>query len=1207
MRIHHSLSLAALGILLASCAKEPVMVAPVEEDDRIPLNIEGSISQVATRATAAGFVDQDAVGLFAVNYTENNTLAGTLAAEGNQADNVKYVFDEANYKWTPMKPVYYKDINTNVDLYVYYPYQNSVKDVNTFGFEVQKDQSSEASATVKSGYEASDWLWGMAENITPSESRVRIPLKHRLSAVQVTLAEGTGFEEGEYAILSKTILLTNTTRKATLDFTTGTATPLGEPQLDGIIMCPQEDGTFRAIVIPQTIDAGIQLFAITVNGISYSFSQPENVTYQAGKQLSVTINIKKKTPTGDFELELAESQIVDWTEDRTSHGGEARQYFVVNVETPGTLGSVIESMEKNPAKIRNLKVTGTINADDFYFMRDQMTILEAVNLKECTPVLTYSIEAYSDWGDYESKWVASYGEPTYVDESGTYRRWDFENKVMIPNDAFHGKSSLYFVSLPDNIVEIGSNAFSGTNFSGALSIPSSVRIIGDGAFSNCKLISSLSLPQSLISIGGSAFAGCNGISGTLTFPPMVQYIGGWAFNGCSGLNGPLILPDNLNSLEPGVFKDCSGFTGSVRIPDGITAINIGSDEPPFYGCSGLQGSLDLNNVTELTTTNWPMFTDWGTKVFTGELKLPEGLVELPDRKLSINCSTVVFPSTLKKIGIESFCEAPLIGEVIIPEGVLQIGDGAFRGCQFITSIVLPSTLIQIGRSAFEGCYGLGKIICHAAEVPNTLSGAFNGVPKDNFNVEVPESAVSKYRADNVWGDFKRISAHYDFALSRDFMRTLNQETSRTYTLRAPAGHSWSVQEKPDWVIVEPSSGVGKTDVTITVSPMAASDVESFEVNEGTFNNPSYNTYSGRGGEIIFCLDEKDYTFSMAIEQYDSEYPDGSVLTLQTASAGSGIDIVFTGDGYDARDIAKGTLRSNAEEAYGHLFALEPYKTYKDYFNVYVVTAQSDESGIGTLNTIIDNKFGSAFTQNRILLEQQDEVFTWAKKADTGMDLTKSLVILLQNTSAYEGITYMYGDGSAIACCPVSRQAYPYDFRGIVQHEAGGHGFGKLADEYIYHNAFIQTCDCKDGCDHGYVFNLMKAHGWYKNLSFSGDATQVPWGHLIYHPQYSNTVDIFEGGYMHTRGVYRSEVTSCMNNNIPYYSAISRQAIVERIMECSGETFSLEDFYSRDDDSFGPATKAGIRPLQDRTFGVDPHLNHSTGHGPVFMGNHPNVK
>lgn len=1205
MRQYDLLATITVSMLLASCSIEPIIEVSSPDPEGIPILIEGSISQVATRATAAGFVDKDAVGLFAVNYTENNTLAGTLMAEGNQADNVEYVFDQATYKWTPMRPVYYKDINTNVDLYVYYPYQRSIKDINANGFEVQKDQSSEASASSMSGYEASDWLWGMVDNITPSESRVRIPLKHRLSAVQVTLAEGSGFEEGEYAALSKSVLLTNTTRKATLDFATGTATPLGEPQLDGIIMCPQQDGSFRAIVIPQTVDAGVQLFAITVNGISYSFKQQENVTYQAGKQLSVTINIKKKTPAGDYELELAESQIVDWTEDRTSHGGEARQYFVVNVETPGTLGSVIESMEKNPAKIRNLKVTGTINADDFYFMRDQMTILEAVNLKECTPVSTYSIEAYSDWSDYESRWVATYGEPTYKDEGGTYRRWDFVDKVMIPNEAFNGKSSLYFVALPDEIVEIGNYAFSGTGFSGALSIPANVKVIGDGAFNGCSLLSSISFPASLRLIGGAAFAGCNGLSCTLNIPSSVYYIGESAFNGCSNLYGPLILPDELNSLETSVFKGCTGFIGDLHIPNKITKLDWGWRLSAFQGCNGLQGRLDLNNVTYINEDDF-VFGDHFGRAFTGDLMIPEGTVELKGN-FHVNCTSLTLPSSLKKIGNSCFSNGLFQGKLIIPEGVLQIGDNAFSGCQYITEIELPSTLIQIGNNAFSNCYGLGKIVCKAAEVPNTLSGAFSGVPKDNFNVEVPVTAVSRYRADNVWGDFKRITSHYDFALSRDFMRTLNQETSRTYTLRAPANYSWSIQEKPDWVTVEPSSGVGKMDVTITVSQMAATDVESFEVNEGTFNNPSYNTYSGRGGEIVFRLDEKDYTFSMAVEQYDSEYPDGGVQSLQTATEGTGIDIVFTGDGYDARDIAKGTFHSNAEEAFGHLFALEPYKTYKDYFNVYVVTAQSDESGIGTLNTVIDNKFGSAFTQNRILLERQDAVFTWAKKADAGMDLTKSLVILLQNTSAYEGITYMYGDGSAIACCPVSRQTYPYDFRGIVQHEAGGHGFGKLTDEYIYHNAFIQTCNCEDKCDHGEIFNEMKSRDWYKNLSFSGDATQVPWAHLIYHPQYSNTVDMFEGGYMHTRGVYRSEVTSCMNNNIPYYSAISRQAIVERIMECAGETFSLESFYARDDDSFGPATKAGIRPLRDLTYGVDPCLNHSTGHGPVFMGDHPNVK
>ena len=246
-----------------------------------------------------------------------------------------------------------------------------------------------------------------------------------------------------------------------------------------------------------------------------------------------------------------------------------------------------------------------------------------------------------------------------------------------------------------------------------------------------------------------------------------------------------------------------------------------------------------------------------------------------------------------------------------------------------------------------------------------------------------------------------------------------------------------------------------------------------------------------------------------------------------------------------------------------------------------------------------------------MVSNPDAVFSWAKKADSEMVLSKSLVILLQNCSNYEGVTLMYSDGSAIACCPVSTQAYPYDYRGIVQHEAGGHGFGKLADEYIYHNAFINNCDCKDHCDHPMsdvdlrsAYGKAKSRGWFKNLSMSSDPKRVPWSHLIYNPQYSDYVDIYEGGYMHSRGIYRSEATSCMNNNIPYFSAISRQAIVERIMECAGVPFTLENFYLNDKDEFGPITKSGE---PDRSFGVDPKFVRAIGHGPIFMGDHPNVR
>ena len=919
--------LTGVCLSVAGCSLDSEFEPEDELDGRIPLNINGSISQVHTKATADGFVDKDAVGLFAVNYGENNTVAGTLAAEGNQADNVKYVFDESTHKWVPVKSVYYKNADTNVDLYLYYPYQKSISDVNEAGFEVQKDQSAAATNVSLGGYEASDFLWGKAENVTPVESAVSIRLGHKMAAVQVTLAEKAGFGEGEFAGLEKSVIVTNTTRKAKINYATGSVTPVGGPQSDGIVMCQQSDGSFRAVVIPQSVSAGTRLFSITIDGVSYGFKQAEDVVYSAGKQLNVTINITKKSPAGDYELELAESQIVDWTEDRNTHGGEARQYYVVNVETPGELGKLIRQARKNPDRIRNLKVTGQIKDSDFYFMRDSMAILEAVNLKECN--------AQDD---------------------------------VIPGNAFNGKKTLCYFSFPERIV-----------------------------------------------------------------------------------------------------------------------------------------------------------------------------------------------------AIENY--------------------------------------------AFRSSYNLSKIQSSAIEPPTIKSDTFDGVAKDNFTVEVPAQSVKRYQAETGWSDFKRISAHYDFALSRERMRALNAEQSRTYILRAPANFAWTVESKPDWVTVSPSSGTGKTDVTITVSEMPRTS-ETFEVNEGSFNNPSYKRYSGRSGEVVFKLTEKDYTTTFDVEQYDCDLSDGEVRTYQRASKGAGIDIVFIGDGYDAKDITKGAFFDNADSGVNAFFDVEPYKTYKDYFNVYAVVSKSDESGIGTVNTIIDTKFGSTFSQNRILAPDPTPCFAWAKKAKAAMDLSKSLTILLMNTSTYEGVTMMYGDGSAIACCPVSTDAYPYDFRGIIQHEAGGHGFGKLGDEYIYHNAFIQNCSCND-CDHPKgdddlmsSYGYLKSKGWYKNLSMSSDATQVPWAHLIYNPKYSNYVDVFKGGYMHSRGMYRSEAVSCMNNNIPYYSAISRQAIVERIMECAGETFSLEKFYELDSDKFGtiPATKTYSDEL---SFGKN--FVKATGAAPKYMGEHPEIK
>ena len=1181
-------SLAICG-LLTGCLSEPEF-EPVVEGSGIEISLDGSIKQVATKATAEGFETGDALGLYAVNYENNNQTPGTLLAEGNQADHVKYIFNFENWQWTPVKKVYYKDVNTNVDLYVFYPHAEP-SSVEAYNFEVQKDQSKAKTQTALGGYEASDFLWSKVENVTPTESKIKVQLEHKMAGVHVILTEGTGFEQDEFPLLEKSVLAVNTTRKATIDMSTGTVTPVGEAQSTGIVMCPQTDGSFRSIVVPQSVAAGTHLFKITIDGMTYNFKKDVPVTYEAGKVSKFTIKIIRKQHTGEYELELVEADIVAWTEDLNQHEGEARQYYCVNVTEPGTLGRLIKADKKNPMKIKNLKVSGTISDEDFYFMRDSMAILEAVNLKESRVVdvkcSKLTLPGHND----------EYGKSTVfaTREAGTY-------DDIIPDNAFKDKKTLYYFTFPENIIEIGSSAFNGSSVTGALIIPDNVKRIWNSAFSQIN-ISSLVLSPSLEVIGNNSFDKCSSLSGSLSLPETLLYIGSTAFSDC-GFNGSLILPNSLKYIGHSAFIDAGDFRGGLSIPENIQILYDNTFSSNIY--QAFSGTLTLRNVTKIGAGCFHKCR------FSGEVIFPEGLTTSGEAQLNVNGSfqlnnftSVQLPSTMKIINAYSFKENKRLTSINFPEGLVSIQKCAFYNCSQLQSLEFPSTLQTIQADAFNGCTGVTSIICHSTEPPTIQSGAFNGVPKDNFTLEVPANAVNRYATDPMWGQFKRISAHYDFSVSRRLARALNAETSKTYILRAPANHDWSIQNKPEWITVTPSSGTGKTEVTITFAEMAAADASSISV-EMTHPTNAYQTttksLNGRAGEIVFLLDDKDYRTTMTVEQFDYQYGDGDVITLNEATKGNGVDIVFLGDCYDAADIAAGNYVDDLQEAMGHYFNIEPYKTYKEYFNVYAVVGVSDDSGMGTLNTIKDAKFGSTFGEKNLVQPNMNECFKYACKAPINDNIAQTLIVLVENTTEYGGVCYMYGDGSAVACCPKSADAYPYDFRGIVQHEAGGHGFGKLADEYIYHNAFISTCSCTDGCNHVYEFNLGKANGWYRNLELTGNMNEVGWSHFIFHPKYSNVVDIYEGGYFHTRGVYRSEPTSCMNNNIPYFSAISRQAMVERIMEYAGETFDLDTFIEKDVTTAGPTTKSAIEVLP-----IEPIYNNGKQHAPVYMGEKPNFR
>lgn len=672
---------------------------------------------------------------------------------------------------------------------------------------------------------------------------------------------------------------------------------------------------------------------------------------------------------------------------------------------------------------------------------------------------------------------------------------------------------------------------------------------------------------------GGVFQNCRNLTGNLILPDNLELIRGYCFSGCSGLYGELRLPAKLKRMGNCAFSSCSGFTGSLSIPQGITAL----PSEAFHNC-GFNGTLTLHNgITNIANDAF------ANCHFKGELHLPKSLKVISENAFCNNdfSGTLTLPSTLTHIGSNAFAyNWRLMGILDIPQEVESIGENAFSNCKMLEGIIFPESMETIRQGAFNECYGINSIICKGTMPAHIESGAFDGVAKDNFTLEVPESAISQYQSAPGWCDFKRIAAHHELVCRPSVACALSTEHKQKLVINAEG--EWEVASKPNWCEVSPASGNKKTEVTLTIKGMA-------------------KNADSRDGKVVFRLKDKDYTHECSVSQYGYEYGEDEWITLQKATKGNngGINIVLLGDGFNAKDIASGKYLKDIKQEVEYFFGIEPYKTYRDYFNVYTAIPLSTESGVGTVNTIRYNRFNTTFTGGVGLKADYDEVFDYALGAPTVNkgNLNQTLIIMVPNSTDYGGICQMWEDGSAIAFCPQSTYGYPLDTRGVIQHEAGGHGFGKLGDEYIYHNAFIDFCGCSC-CGHVLEFNAAKSLGWFDNLELTGKMHSVGWSHLIFDDRYSDIVDIYEGGYMHNRGVFRSEPNSCMNNDIPYYSTISRESIVKRIKAYAGETYSFEDFVKND------KRDAGI--VESRAFGGngDQRTSGTYQHAPVFHKGSP---
>lgn len=338
-------------------------------------------------------------------------------------------------------------------------------------------------------------------------------------------------------------------------------------------------------------------------------------------------------------------------------------------------------------------------------------------------------------------------------------------------------------------------------------------------------------------------------------------------------------------------------------------------------------------------------------------------------------------------------------------------------------------------------------------------------------------------------------------------------------------------------------------------------------NTGTSSRTTYiylvkETSTGQNILATVTITQKGATSGQSVD-YSA---DKTVNVLQTATTGNGIPIVIMGDGFIDKEIANGTYKKVMEKTLENLFTEEPIKSLRSYFNVYAVTAVSKDNSFGKgYETAFGCKIRGGGT-TEIYDGDEKKIMEYAQCVD-GLNLAETLVVIILNSSAYAGTTYFgYTDSStnkavefAIAYCPVIENLESEKFRQVLVHEAVGHGFAKLEDEYAYkEQGAISLAEVKD-------IQRLQALGWAQNVDFTESRTEVLWARFLADERYaSDNLGIFLGACTFVEGAYRPTEESMMRSNIQGFNAPSRKSIYDRVMKVGmGKEADYEDFVAYD--------------------------------------------
>lgn len=292
--------------------------------------------------------------------------------------------------------------------------------------------------------------------------------------------------------------------------------------------------------------------------------------------------------------------------------------------------------------------------------------------------------------------------------------------------------------------------------------------------------------------------------------------------------------------------------------------------------------------------------------------------------------------------------------------------------------------------------------------------------------------------------------------------------------------------------------------------------------------------------------------------------DGEVSILQKHTKGNGIKIVIMGDQFVDTDMVSGGLyETKAKETMEHYFSIEPFKSLRELFDVILIKTVSKNnqmSGETAFSTKFEfNQWGSVSYSD--IDTQKCEKYLLRTLNINSLDNIQ--VIMLQNFYTESSFAILnFEDGFSIANCPLGVYDNDNPFIFLIHHEANGHGFGFLLDEYLTGADLEITEEDKKSID--------KDHekGFSCNIDYISDSDEILWSKFIKDSRYdSERIGIYEGAGSSSKGIYRATETSVMNIGfLRQFNAPSREAIYKRAMKLAyGDswTYDYEEFVKFD--------------------------------------------